>query len=87
MPLMMPGSTILTMGMCLGMAEKSTWSTPAPDEKKAFSRGRLDKLRRCLPGNQVFDLVEVAGIGPHAKVQIGSMFGEVTRPGCSACRV
>jgi hypothetical protein len=40
MPWMIPGSTIRTTGTCGGMAEKSTWSTPAPDENSTFRFGR-----------------------------------------------
>src|SRR5712672_688775 len=39
MPFTIPGSTIRTTGTCGGTADRSRWSTPAPDENRTFRLG------------------------------------------------
>ncbi|MDI5936122.1 hypothetical protein [Halomonas kalidii] len=54
---------------------------PGSRGEKHLQPGQLgNELGRCLPGDQVFNLVEVAGVRPDTEVKVGGMFGEVARP-------
>jgi hypothetical protein len=39
-----------------------------------------DEFWGCLPGDQIFDLIQITGIRPHSKIKVGRVVGEIARP-------